>query len=377
MTPRIPGLSRRTALRSVAGIGALAVGPTACTEPDVTEPAAPPSSRRFGAEWEPQARTFMSWPTVAIWGPDIGEVQRDIAGLARAVAAHQPVVLLAAPDLVGAARNAAGSGVEVVPIPVNDLWARDTVPVFVEQDGEIAGVDLNFNGWGDKQHPHDADHAAGPALLKRYGIPRITTWLVGEGGALETDGQGTLLVTESSLVNENRNPGRSRSDIEAELRALLGVTQIIWFAGVRGEDITDAHVDFLVRFTGPGAVLLDRAFPGTEPDVWSRSADEAAAVLADATDARGAKLAVTALTQPDPDRITGRGDEFVSTYLNFSVADGAVFVPTFGDAAADDNAVQVFRDHFPGREIVQLGIDAIASGGGGIHCATHDQPASA
>lgn len=382
---RMSPVSRRVALWSLAGLGGLVAGAAACAEPepDRADPGAstgpgaaerPAAAQRFGAEWEPQARTFMSWPTEDIWGAQVGAVQRDIAGLARAIADHQAVVLLARPELAGAARSACGGGVEVVPIPVDDLWARDTLPVFVERAGQVAGVDLNFNGWGNKQRPHDADSAAASALLGRYQLPRISTALVAEGGALETDGLGTLLVTESSIVNANRNPGRTRDQLEGELTALLGVEKVIWFAGVRGQDITDAHVDCLVRFAAPGVALLDRAFPGTAPDVWSRSADQARTVLQDATDARGEPLQVVELTQPDPDEITGRGAEFVSSYLNFYVANTAVFLPRFGDARADDNATQILREHFAGREIVQVGIDAIAAGGGGIHCATHDQP---
>ncbi|HEX4251011.1 MAG TPA: agmatine deiminase family protein [Pseudonocardia sp.] len=375
--PRVPRVSRRAALWSLAGLGGVAAAVAACGEPEqpTSGPAAEPEvARRFGAEWEPQARTFMSWPTEDIWGEQIEAVQGDIAGLARAVAGHQAVVLLARPELADSARGACGGGVEVVPIPVNDLWARDTLPVFVEQAGQVSGVDLNFNGWGNKQKPHDADSAAAAALLARYQLPRISTTLVAEGGALETDGLGTLLATESSIVNDNRNPGLTRDQIEGELKALLGVRKVIWFAGVRGQDITDAHVDCLVRFAAPGVILLDRSFPGAAPDVWSRSSDQARTVLQSATDARGKPLEVVELTQPDPDRITGRGHEFVSSYLNFYVANTAVFLPRFGDPAADDQAAQIMREHFPGREVVQVGIDAIAAGGGGIHCSTHDQP---
>lgn len=143
---------------------------------------------------------------------------------------------------------------------------------------------------------------------------------------------------------------------------------------MRGQDITDAHVDSLVRFTAPGVVLLDQAFPGTPPDVWSRAADQARTVFKDATDARGKRLEVVDLPQPDLDRITGRGDAFVSTYANFYVANGAVFMPRFGDAKADDRARGILQEHFPEREIVPVKIDTIASGGGGIHCSTHDQP---
>ncbi|MGY0235958.1 agmatine deiminase family protein [Longispora urticae] len=377
-------MSRRTVLRSLAGAGAVALGVAACSSPDdespepdpARSPGPNPSGRRFGAEWEPHARTFMAWPaSTGIWGGQLGAVRQDIAGIARAVAGYEPVVLLARPGQEDEARRACGSDVEVVTIPVDDLWTRDTVPVFVEDAGKVMGVDFNFSGWGGKQqHANDAKVAR--SVLAKYGIGRIETPVVAEGGSFETDGQGTLLVTESSVVNDNRNRGRSRQQIEADLVAALGVRKVIWFAGVRGEDITDAHIDTLVRYVAPGVVLLDKPAPDSPPDVWSRSIDQARGVLKDATDARGKAIEVIDLPQPDPDRITGRGEEFVSSYVNFYVANKAVILPGFGDSAADDRAKQILKDHFPDRAIVQLKIDAIASGGGGIHCATHDQPGS-
>ncbi|WP_414167511.1 agmatine deiminase family protein [Streptoverticillium reticulum] len=373
-------VSRRNVLRSFAGIGALALGAVACSPGD--NPAAPASSssprkqkgRRFGAEWESHTRTFMSWPALeSVWGDQLPSVREDIARVARAVAEYEPVVLMARPEHQAAAQRACGSQVEVIPLMVDDLWARDTVPLFVEDSGAVLGVDLNFSGWGNKQE-HANDAQAGHLLLGKYDIPRAKAQLVAEGGSFETDGEGTLLVTESSVVNENRNPGKSRDRIEAEIKSSLGIEKVIWLAGVRGKDITDAHVDSIARFTAPGVVLVDRAFPGSPPDVWSRAADQARSVLQDTTDARGKSLEVIDLPQPDLDRITGRGDAFVSTYANFYVANGAVFMPRFGDAKADDHAKGVLQDHFPQRDIVQVKIDTIASGGGGIHCSTHDQP---
>ncbi|MET8546777.1 agmatine deiminase family protein [Kitasatospora sp. NPDC004799] len=309
-----------------------------------------------------------------IWGDQLPDVRRDIAGLAQAIAAREPVVLLARPEQQDAARKACGAAVEVVPVAVDDLWARDTLPVFVEEGGTVKGVDFNFNGWGGKQRSGN-DSKVARAVLARYGVERIETPLVAEGGSFETDGQGTLLVTESSVVNDNRNPGLSRAQVEAELKKALGVTKVIWLAGVRGQDITDAHVDCLARFAAPGVVLLDQAFPGGPADVWSRAADQARGVLRDATDATGRKLQVIELQQPDPDKITGRGDAFVSSYMNFYVGTKGVYLPRFGDTRADDRAQQVLKQYYPGREIVPVRIDAIAAGGGGIHCATHDVPA--
>ncbi|MEK2494994.1 agmatine deiminase family protein [Kitasatospora purpeofusca] len=410
-------MSRRTVMRSLAGVGAgaLVLGLTACdptgaSDPDGTgalppsgQPTTPPTdtpaaapgtpsatataaptgtgtpgttgARRFGAEWENHLRTVMSWPSSEnVWGEQLAEVRRDVAGLAQAIAAREPVVLMARPDQKDAAQKACGAAVEVVPVTVDDLWARDTVPVFVEEGGKVKGVDFNFNGWGRKQqHANDAKVAR--TVLAKYGVERIETRLVAEGGSFETDGEGTLLVTESSVVNANRNPGMTRDQVEAELKKALGVTKVVWLAGVKGKDITDAHVDCLVRFVAPGVVVLDKAFPGTPPDVWSRSADQARSVLGSATDARGRKLQVIELQQPDPDRITGRGDAFVSSYMNFYIGTKGVYLPKFGDQKADEHAQQVMKKYFPTREIVPVKIDGIAGGGGGIHCATHDIPA--
>ncbi|MFJ9840519.1 agmatine/peptidylarginine deiminase [Kitasatospora sp. NPDC101155] len=390
-------LARRTVLRSLAGAGVLALGVTACAaDDDPAEPAAPSSGaaeppsgptpanpsapapargRRLGGEWEKHERTFMAWPASEnVWGEQLGAVRKDIAAVARAIGRREPLVLLVRPGQEDSAHDACGKDVELLSVPVDDLWARDTVPVFIEDGGKIKGVDFNFSGWGGKQE-HGNDARVARAVLDKYGIERVATQLVAEGGSFESDGQGTLLVTESSVVNDNRNPGRDRDHVEAELKQALGVTKVIWLAGVKGKDITDAHVDCLARFAAPGVVFLDRAFPGTPADVWSRSADQARAVLAEATDATGKKLKVVEISQPDPDKITGRGDAFVSSYMNFYIGNKGVYLPLFGDSRADGHAQEVFKDQFPDREIVPLQIDTIASGGGGIHCSTHDQPA--
>ncbi|MFF8955646.1 agmatine/peptidylarginine deiminase [Streptomyces sp. NPDC014894] len=381
MTNRFP--ARRTALRALAGLGA-ALGVASCGDSGASVRSSAPADsarqtsagrgRRLGAEWESHTRTFMSWPALtSVWEEDLSYVREDIARIARAVGEYEAVVMMARPSQVSAAQRACGSQVEVIPLAVDDLWARDTVPVFVEEDGEVVGVDFNFNGWGRKQE-HANDARVARELLREYGIPRVEAPLVSEGGSFEPDGEGTLLITESSIVNDNRNRGMSRDAIEAELKRTLGVQKVIWLEGVRGEDITDAHVDSLVRFTAPGVVLLDRAHPSTPPDSWSRSADQAKSVLSQATDARGRRFEIVDLPQPDLDRITGEGDDFVSTYANFYIANDSVFMPRFGDRKADDRARGILRDHFPGRDVVPVRIDTIASGGGGIHCATHDQP---
>lgn len=335
------------------------------------------NSVRFPSESAAHARTVMGWPPAdSVWGRDTAAVRRDVTAIARTVAAYEPVLLLAAAEDAEGARKACGGGVEVADVPVDDLWLRDSGPVFVTgPDGGSAGIDFRFNGWGGKQE-HPRDGLVARRVLEAVGVPRAAAPVVAEGGSLETDGEGTLLVTESSLVNDNRNPGRSRDDIEKTLKELLGVRKVIWLAGVRGEDITDCHVDALARFAGPGTVVLSSPPPGSRPDVWTRVYEQARTALETATDARGRALEIVELPEPDPARLGHRGADFLGCYVNYYVVNGAVVLPRFGDRHADERAAAVLRDLHPGREIRPVEIHTLAEGGGGIHCATQQQPAT-
>ena len=378
--------SRRTVLRSGTGLAA-AVLLAGCGSSDSSDqptdqsaPASTSASPTAGtgyampAEWLPHERTFMAWPALTeVWGDQLPAVRQDIVHVAQAIAQYEPVVLMARPDQSDDAQQQLGDTVEVIPLPVDDLWARDTGPTFVTGPQGPAGVDFNFNGWGNKQ-THAEDSLVARNLLAKYGIRRFQASIVTEGGAIEVDGQGTLMATESSMVNPNRNPGKTRDQIESELKAMLGVTKVIWFQGVIGQDITDCHIDALARFVEPGVVALHRPGPGTPPDIWSRASDQALQVLSTATDAQGRSLRVVDLIEPDFDKITGTGSDFLATYLNYYVCNGAVIMPVFGDQSADDAAASTLGDLHPGRDIVRVTINAIAAGGGGIHCSTQQQP---
>lgn len=359
----------------VGGVGSL-VACSSTEEAVVSSPAhgGPIGQWRMPAESAQHARTFMSWPPLgSVWEGEYGPaVQNDIADIARSVADFEPVVLLAAPEEVHTAQRACGSGVEVIPIATDDLWMRDSGPTFVVGPSGLAGIDFHFNGWGGKQdHMRDAQVAR--SLLSRIGVARIDAPITAEGGSLEVDGAGTLMATESSLVNPNRNPGLSRDAIEAVLKDLTGVSHVIWFEGVRGQDITDYHVDSLARFAEPGIVLLSQ--PPVANDVWARAYRQARAVLQQATDARGRGFDIVDLPEPHPSNLGDRGEAFLGTYANYYVVNGGVLVPRFGDRRADANAGSIIGELHPGREVVQIEIDIVAEGGGGIHCATQQEPA--
>jgi agmatine deiminase len=376
-------LSRRRLLRTGATAILGGAGLVACSstkEATVLTPSkdssasAPLGQWRMPAESAQHARTFMSWPPLdSVWeGEDGPAVQNDIAAIARTVAEYEPVVLLAAPEEMRVAQRACGSGVEVIPIATDDLWMRDSGPTFVTGPSGLAGIDFHFNGWGGKQ-AHARDALVATSLLASAGITRIDAPITAEGGSLEVDGEGTLMATESSLVNPNRNPGMSRDAIEVALKDMTGASQVIWFHGVAGQDITDYHVDSLARFAEPGIVLLSR--PPAADDVWTRAYRQARKVLQRTTGASGREFEIVDLPEPDPKKLGDRGEWFLGSYANYYVVNGGVLVPRFGDRRADANAASIIAELHPGREVVQMEIDVVAEGGGGIHCATQQEPA--
>ncbi|NJM41176.1 MAG: agmatine deiminase family protein [Anaerolineae bacterium] len=318
-------------------------------------------------------RTWMAFgASRKIWGSKLlPEVQRNLATIARTISTYEPVSMLVRKEDAVAARRLVGTGVELIVQPLDDLWMRDTGPVFVTNTkGVKAGVDFNFNGWGEKQD-HDRDAKVAQFVATRARALPIATNLVLEGGGIEVDGRGTAIITESCVLNDNRNPRLSKADCELELKRLLGLTKIIWLPGIKGKDITDGHTDFYARFAGPGVVVA-----GYDPD--PRSYDHAVtkrhlALLSVATDAEGRKLDIVVIEAPSTVREKYANEEFAAGYINFYMCNGAVIAPEFGDAKADKAARDKLHELFPDRDIVQIAIDGIAAGGGGIHCTTQQE----
>ncbi|WJR34452.1 agmatine deiminase family protein [Mycobacteroides immunogenum] len=324
-------------------------------------------------EGEPHLRTWMAFGASAeIWGRRLHrKVQQNLGAIAQAIAQFEPVSMLVRPDETELARQWAGPNVELVPAPLDDLWIRDSGPVFVRNESGRAAIDFNFNGWGDKQE-HESDARVAGEVAKRAGVPILHTSLILEGGGIEVDGQGTAIITESCVLNDNRNRGRSKTDVEAELRRLLGLQKIIWLPGIAGMDITDGHTDFYARFAGPGVVVagLDNDPDSFDYDVTRRHLD----ILNKATDAAGRPLRVEVLEAPEQGRDNFESEDFAAGYINFYVCNGGVIAPEFGDPHADTEAKSTLERLFPGRRVIQLDIDGIAAGGGGIHCATQQEP---
>lgn len=325
-------------------------------------------------EGAPHKRTWMAFgANKRVWGAALlPEVQQNLALIARTIAAFEPVSMLVRREDVAIAKKLMGKEIELIICPLDDLWIRDTGPVFViNENGEKAGVDFNFNGWGQKQD-HDLDAKVADVVTKEADVQRILAALVLEGGGIEVDGYGTAIITESCVLNANRNPNISKLACEAELKKRLGLNKIIWLPGIKGKDITDGHTDFYARFAKVGVVVASY-----DPD--PRSFDHAVTkrhltILRAATDAQGQKLEVVVLEAPSTIREKFANDDFAAGYINFYICNGAIVMAEFGDPKADLAAKQSLQRAFPERKIIQINIDAIAAGGGGIHCTTQQEP---
>ncbi|MGW8761483.1 agmatine deiminase family protein [Streptomyces sp. NPDC055815] len=367
------GLNRRGFLVTT---GAAAAGAAlATTLPERARAVA--GSFRVPVEDVRHTRTWMAWPdSTAIWSGKLSGVQADIALIARTIAKYEPVVMCANPGSAAKARSLCGSTVTVISsIPVDDCWMRDTGPVFrTDGYGGLDTVGLNFNGWGDKQ-THDRDALVAERIAAHVGVPFTRADLVGEGGAIEQDGAGTLMATRSSLVNRNRNPGVSERQLETAMCEAYGATKVIWFDGVRGQDITDDHVDATSRFLAPGEALVQMPV-AADNDAFARDARRQYSTLSASTTAKGRAMDVMRLQGPDYNKIRSTNRDFLASYANFYLCNDAVISAQFGDRRADEAARVTLQRLYPDRYIEQLNIDRLGTGGGGIHCVTQQQPAA-
>lgn len=348
---------------------------------------------RMPAEWEPHAGTWMIWPERPDnWRLGATPAQRAFVAVASAIAGVEPVAVGASARQFAIARALLPAPVRVVELSTNDAWMRDVGPTFVVNDrGGRRAIDWMFNAWGGLQgglyFPWDLDDAVAWKVAEIEGDDCYRAPFVLEGGAIHVDGQGTLLTTEECLLNPNRNPARSRAELELLLQRYLGIRHIVWLGrGVHGDE-TDGHIDNLACFVRPGVVALtwtdDRRDPQYEisREAWER--------LHQARDARGRALEVHKLHQPGPLYRTAAeaagvapvagtaarqaGQRLAGSYVNFYIANRAVIMPLL-DPAQDRRALATLRRLFPRRRVIGVPAREILLGGGNIHCITQQVP---
>jgi agmatine deiminase len=318
------------------------------------------------AEWEEHERTIMGWPCRReLWGKTFERAQADYAAVANAIAAFEPVMMIANPGADAAqARSACGSGVEIVELGLDDSWLRDCGPIYVRgRDGQRYAVHFRFNAWGEKFARWDRDAEVGALVAGRLGDPVISAPIVLEGGSICVDGAGTLLTTEQCLLNPNRNPTLDREEIEAMLRLYLGVERVLWLGqGLVEDRDTDGHVDLIAAFTAPDRVLLQTVTAGNpnfDRCIENRRRLESAGV--------------EVIEMPFLTYARVAGERVAVGYLNLYICNRAVIVPVVG-AVTDAEALAIIAGAYPGREVVPVRGDVLAYGGGGPHCITQQVP---
>ena len=348
---------------------------------------------RLPGEFERHDACWMLWPERPDNWRDGGKpAQAAFAAVAGAVAAFEHVTVGVSAAQYRNARLSLPSAVRLVELSSDDAWMRDVAPAFVTDGrGGVRGVRFGFNAWGGIKDglyaPWDRDARVAATLLELERLDRYDAPLVLEGGAIACDGQGTLITTAGCLVNDNRNPGLGRGDVEAVLRDYLGVEAIIWLEHGLPGDETGGHIDNLVAFARPGVLAL--AWTDDPADPFYPVAREAMETLRGARDARGRAFDIQRIHQPPPmamstdesagiDRIEGTkprraGDALCASYVNAYLGNGVAVIPAF-DEAMDERARNAYAALHPERLIVQIPAREIVLGGGGIHCITHEQP---
>lgn len=334
-------------------------------------------------EWHPHAACWMAWPgNTVIDGTRRTNVLMELAHVAHAVARFEPLHVAVDPGYVDEARSALPANATLHPMPVDDHWMRDTAPTFLLDDALTShALCWNFNGWGKPAlQAIGADARVAERVARAIGANRpmghSKAPIVAEGGSLLVDGAGTLIVTETSILNENRNPGLTRREAEAVFHHWLGVTHVVWLPGSALDTITDGHVDGIACVVRPGVLLAT----GADGDhAWAREARENLRALLLARDARGRHFDIGLLRAPDFDALPAdlaNDADFAPEYVNFYLPNGGVVMASFGDAVADAHARDIVQQAFADRRVVQLPLRAIARRGGGIHCCTQQQPAA-
>jgi agmatine deiminase len=346
------------------------------------------------AEFDRHAGCWMAWPErVDNWREGARPAQQAFAAVAAAIAQFEPVCVAASAAQYEYARAALDARARVVEISNNDAWMRDTGPTFVvNAAGRRRAVDWRFNAWGGLNgglyFPWDQDDLVAQKVAAIEGVDRYRAPLVMEGGAIHSDGEGTLLVTEQCLLNPNRNPELSKQQIEQCLRDYTGAQVIVWLGQGVVNDETDGHVDNLACFARPGEVCLTFTASKRDPQ-WAVSSDALERLHA-ARDARGRRFKVHKLPSPGPLKMTAAeaagvqhragsqpraaGTRLAASYANFYIANGGIVMPLL-DARTDGKALAKLKRVFPERKVVGVPGREILLGGGNIHCITQQVPA--
>jgi agmatine deiminase len=341
-----------------------------------------PQNYRLPAEFEPQEATWLSWPSNKDACPKTyGRLQDKFGEIAATIARYQRV-RICAPELMHMAirlgiADSEGdlSQIDLYDYATNDIWTRDHGPIFIKHNetGKLAICDFKFNAWGEQFSPYDADNGVPELAAKELKMERFTSDLVLEGGAIECNGQGVLITTEAVMLDPKRNPGKSKADIEKELKAMFGVKTVFWLGkGIAGDD-TGGHVDDMVRWVREDAVLC--MVESKEGDENFKVLKENRERLNDLRTADGGKVEIIELEMPNPVEVKDwRLPRLPASFANFMLTNNGLFIPTFKQKKKDAQAEDLICELFPGRELTTFDGKDFIMEGGALHCISMHQP---
>ncbi len=326
------------------------------------------------AEWAPQAAIWTAWPAnLNEWNGDLATPRQDVAALVTALAESNHVRLLVnGEEAASTALAAVGDKAELVSARYGDIWLRDTGPIFAHVGNRRVALRFKTNSWGGKYDLPD-DLTVGDTMAEMAGTPIRRFDFVLEGGAVDHDGQGTILATRQTLLNPNRN-GWTAEQAEAALSEAFGMKKLIWVdEGLIG-DHTDGHIDNIARFVGPGRVVCQAPADAGDPN--AAILDAIADGLARQTDAAGRTLEVVRV--PGVGRYRNAlGESSPASHMNFIIANGLVVVPVYG-TPTQEAALAALQEVFPDRKVVGISSRGLLgcgeAGGGSFHCITQQEP---
>jgi agmatine/peptidylarginine deiminase len=334
-------------------------------------------------EWAAQSAVFMAWPYAeGDFTPWLPAVEKTYRHIAIEVARRERLILACRSEehRQGIEGRLLECGADIgqirfVVMPYNDVWVRDTAPLSVQAETGVRLLDFRFNGWGGKyEHGDDAaiarrlheSGALGTSLMEAVDF-------VLEGGSVETDGAGSIMTTTRCLLNPNRNPALSKTQIEAQIAARLGAEQVLWLEHGHAEgDDTDAHIDTLARFCSPDMIAFTACDQPDDPLFKEFAA--MAAQLGTFRNNANQPYRLVPLPIPAPIR-SEEGDRLPATYANFLIINDAVLVPVYRDPA-DRVALERLANCFPNREIVPIDCVPLIRQYGSLHCMTMQFPSS-
>ena len=334
---------------------------------------------RMPAEWEPHSSTWLTWPhNPETWpGQDMQKVEEEFLTIIRHLVSEEYVhILVNNKEMEKSVKfilKKQGVNIEKIffhNIPTNDSWIRDYGPNFILQpSGKVAANDWSFDSWGRK-YKWELDDLAGTVIAEESGLLNFKPEIVLEGGAIDVNGLGTCITTESCILNPNRNDSIGREEMEKILKAYLGVTKIIWLNGALEGDDTDGHIDNLARFVNPQTIVC--AVEEDEFDANYNILKNNFERLKTTTDQDENPLKVVAL--PMPGYVGNQKERLPASYANFYISNNSVLIPVYGHSN-DKRALSILEPLFPDRKIVPILCKNLIWGLGGVHCLTQQHPA--